>query len=111
MDMQLKKASVEEEKMSFSHIASPTQYEWNIEREQLSSIWQHTRCKCSQHNQTKNALQIVKKHLQIKKTTFVNLTTHAANAHNTTKQRSALQIQFIWLWVFTVWDYKLYLNV
>ncbi len=34
-----------------------------------------------------------KKRLQINKTTFVNLTKHAANAHNTTKQRNALQIE------------------
>ncbi len=41
-----------------------------------SLILQCARCTCSQHNQKRNALQTEKKHLQIKTTTFGNLTTH-----------------------------------
>ncbi len=42
MDVQfhgvIEKASIEEQKRRFSHTKSPTQYEWNIERELDNSL-------------------------------------------------------------------------
>ncbi len=55
----------------------------------LSSIWQHTRCKCSQHNHKRNALQIEKNTCKLRKHFRQFDNTHAANAHNTTTKRNA----------------------
>ncbi len=66
-------------------------------KETTSSILQRTCCKCSQHNQKRNALQIEKKHLQIKKTlsSIWQPTRCRCSQHN--QKRNVLQIKCIWL--------------
>jgi len=67
-------------------------------KETTSSILQRTCCKCSQHNQKRNALQIEKKHLQIKKTlsSIWQPTRCKCSQHN--QKRNVLQIKCIWLY-------------
>ncbi len=57
-------------------------------KETTSSIWQHTRCKCSQHLQKRNALQIEKNTCKLRKHFRQFDNTHAANAHNTSKKET-----------------------
>ncbi len=64
---------------------------------------QSTRFKCSQHNQKRNALKIEKKRLQIKKTTFVNLTTHTLQMLTT--QRCVVCIFSVFLYLFVLWAF------
>ncbi len=47
-----------------------------------------TRCKCSQHNQKRNALQIEKNTYKLRKRFRQFDNAHAANAHNTTKKET-----------------------
>ncbi len=69
-----------------------------------SSIWQHARCKCSQHNQKKKRAANRKQRLQIKKTTFINLTTHTLLMLTTQpkKKRAANEMYLVVLWAFAV---------
>ncbi len=53
-----------------------------------SSIWQRTRCKRSQHNQKRNALQIEKNTCKLRKRFCQFDNAHATNAHNTTKKET-----------------------
>ncbi len=62
-------------------------------KETTSSIWQRTCCKCSQHNQKRNALQIEKNTCKLRKHFRQFDNAHTANAHNTTKKRNVLQIE------------------
>ncbi len=67
-----------------------------IERAATSSIWPHTRCKCSQHNQKK-------KRLQIKKTTS-SIWLHTSckcSQHNQKKKRTANKMYLFVLWAFS----------
>ncbi len=68
-----------------------------IERAATSSIWPHTRCKCSQHNQKKKRAANRKNTCKLRKQLPQFDYTQAANAHSTTKQRNALQIKCICL--------------
>ncbi len=62
-------------------------------KETTSSIWQHSCCKCSQHNQKKrNALQIEKNTCKLRKRFRQFDNAHAANAHNTTKKETCCKI-------------------
>ncbi len=69
-----------------------------------SSIWQHARCKCSQHNQKKKRAANRKQRLQIKKTTFIHLTTHTLLMLTTQpkKKRAANKMYLVVLWAFAV---------
>ncbi len=59
-------------------------------KETTSSIWQHTRCKCSQHNQKKKRAANIKKLLQIKKTlsSIWKHTRCKCSQHNQKKKRA-----------------------
>ncbi len=75
-------------KDSFSTVAKRAQRAANRKKhlqikKTTSSILQHTRCKCSQHDQINKRTANRKKCLQIKKTTS-SIWQHA-NAHNITK--------------------------
>ncbi len=64
----------------------------------------NAQCKCSQHNQRKKRAANRKKHLQIKKTTFVILTMHTLQMLKTQpkKKRAANKMYLVVLWAFAV---------
>ncbi len=57
-------------------------------KETTSSIWQHTRCKGSQHNQKKKRAANRKNTCKLRKHFHQFDNAHAANTHNTTKKEN-----------------------